>query len=59
VLPPDLEDLTMYAGGSPAMLIVTTPALTDWNQVRANLAQLLDAPRSPPFDYLQSELVGL
>jgi hypothetical protein len=59
VLPADIEDLAMYAGGSPTMLIVTTPALTDWDQVRAHIAQLLDAPRSPPFDYLQVELVGL
>lgn len=58
-LPPDLEDLAMYAGGSPTMLIVATPALTDWDQVRANMTELLNGPRSLAFDFFQSELVGL
>lgn len=59
VLPADLRDLTAFAGGSAEMVILTTPALTNWDQVRANLAPLTAVPRSPAFDFFQSELVGL
>lgn len=55
-LPADIRDIS-GPGGTPGVLIITTPALTNWDQVRENMWVLLYSPRGPLFDYLQSELV--
>ena len=55
-LPADIPDYSAQAH-SPSLLIVTTPSLPTWDQVRQSMAVLLDSPRAPLFDYVQSELV--